>query len=72
MSQQHDFESESESVQDSNNETLVSNKKISILEPLKTNRFLIIRLLYHFLRSVWIVAMVVGGFIAWIISMLFI
>lgn len=47
-------------------------EKKPFLEPLKTNRFFLIRVLYHILRSIWIVAMIVGGFIAWIISLLFI
>jgi hypothetical protein len=49
-----------------------SREKKPFLEPLKRNRFFLVRVLYHILRSIWIVAMVVGGFIAWIISLLFI
>ena len=52
-------------------EQIVREKK-PLLEPLKTNRFFAVRILYHILRSIWIVAMIVGGFIAWIISLLFI
>lgn len=54
-----------------NLQEIVPDKK-PFLEPLKTNRFFLIRVLYHILRSIWIVAMIVGGFIAWIISLLFI
>ncbi|MDD2983615.1 MAG: hypothetical protein PHQ74_09520 [Crocinitomicaceae bacterium] len=46
--------------------------KKPFIEPLKTNRFFLIRVLYHILRSIWIVAMIVGGFIAWLIALLFI
>ena len=47
-------------------------KKKYFIDPLKTSRFVVVRGLYHVLRSIWIVAMVIGGIIAWIISMLFI
>ena len=49
----------------------VAEKK-PLIEPLKTSRFFLIRVLYHILRSIWIVAMIIGGLIAWIISLLFI
>lgn len=38
----------------------------------ENSRFLALRILYHILRSAWTVVMVVGGFIAWLIAMLFI
>ena len=47
-------------------------EKKPFLEPLKTNRFFLVRILYYVLRSIWIVAMIVGSLIAWIISLLFI
>lgn len=50
----------------------IIQKKVPLLEPLKTNRFFLVRVLYFILRSIWIIAMIIGGFIAWIISLLFI
>ncbi len=38
----------------------------------QTNRFWLVRGSYHFLRSVWTIVMVIGGFIVWLISLLFI
>ncbi len=52
--------------------TSIVEKKVPFLEPLKTNRFFLIRVLYYLLRSIWIVVMIIGGILAWIISMLFI
>lgn len=46
--------------------------KKSFSERWKTNRFLLVRGSFYALRSVWMVAMVIGGFIAWLISLLFI
>lgn len=46
--------------------------KKTFLYPLKANRFLLVRILYYILRSIWIVVMIVGGFLAWLLSMLFI
>lgn len=46
--------------------------KRSFSERWKTNRFWLVRGSYQFLRSVWMVAMIIGGFIAWLIAMLFI
>lgn len=61
------IETESESIG-----TSIVEKKVPFLEPLKTNRFFLIRVLYYLLRSIWIVVMIIGGILAWIISMLFI
>jgi len=44
----------------------------SFSERWKTSRFLLVRGSYTVLRSVWIVAMFIGGAIAWLISLLFI
>jgi len=44
----------------------------SFLEDWKNHRFRFIRITYHILASIWTVVMVVGGFIAWLISFLFI
>ena len=46
--------------------------ELSFIEKWKTNRFLIVRGTYFVLHSVWMVIMVVGGFIAWLIALLFI
>lgn len=46
--------------------------KTSILEKLKTHRFLMVRAIYYTLHSIWLAAMAIGGFIAWLISFLFI
>lgn len=44
----------------------------SFSERWKTNRFWLISGSYHVLRSVWMVAMFIGGLIVWLISFLFI
>lgn len=44
----------------------------SFSERWKTNRFFLIRGAYYVIVSIWIVFMAVGGFIAWLIAMLFI
>ncbi len=38
----------------------------------KTNRFWLVRGTYYVLYSIWMIVMVVAGFIAWLISFLFI
>lgn len=43
----------------------------SFLDRWKTNRFWIIRGLYYVVVSIWTIVMVIGGFIAWLISLLF-
>lgn len=48
------------------------DKKRSFSERWQTNRFWLVRGSYHFLRSVWTIVMVIGGFIVWLISLLFI
>lgn len=53
------------------NKAKVIEKK-SFSERWKTNRFWLIRGTYFFLRSVWLIVMFIGGFIAWLISLLFI
>ena len=47
-------------------------EKSTFSERWKTSRFWLIRGIYHVLRSVWMVVMVIGGFIVWLISLLFI
>lgn len=46
--------------------------KVSIAEKWKTHRYWLPRAVYFVLHSIWIVAMAIGGFIAWLISFLFI
>lgn len=46
--------------------------KDSFIERWKSHRFMLVRGLYFFLASVWTVVMVIGGFIGWLISLLFI
>ncbi|WP_310992037.1 hypothetical protein [Aequorivita marina] len=52
-------------------EVEVAEKK-SFSERWKTNRFWLVRGTYHVLRSVWMAVMLIGGFIIWLISFLFI
>lgn len=47
-------------------------QETSFSERWKTHNFLLVRGSYFVLRSVWMVAMFIGGLIAWIISLLFI
>lgn len=49
-----------------------ANQKKSFSERCRTSRFWLVRALYAVIRSVWMVVMVVGGFIVWLIAMLFI
>ncbi|MBB6681276.1 hypothetical protein H4O20_07450 [Aequorivita sp. 609] len=54
---------------------IVSDSEVeedSFTEKWKNNRFLLIRGTYYLLHSIWMVIMVVGGFIAWLIALLFI
>src|SRR5690625_6840729 len=44
--------------------------KVSIAEKWKTHRYWLPRAVYFVLHSIWIVAMAIGGFIAWLISFL--
>ena len=46
--------------------------RVSIAEKWKTHRYLLPRVVYYVFHSIWIVAMAIGGFIAWLISFLFI
>lgn len=46
--------------------------KKSFLEKWETSRFLLVRGSFLVLRSVWIVVITIAGFIAWLISLLFI
>lgn len=46
--------------------------KPSFSDKWQTNRFLIVRGSYYIVRTVWMTVMVIGGFIAWLISLLFI
>lgn len=47
-------------------------EKLPFLERWKTSRFFLLRGIYYVLYSVWMIVVVVGGFIAWLISLLFI
>lgn len=49
---------------------IIEDKSFS--ERWKTNRFFLIRGAYYVIVSIWVVFMAVGGFIAWLIAMLFI
>lgn len=49
---------------------VVEDKSFS--ERWKANRFWLVRGSYQFLRSVWTIVMFIGGFIVWLISLLFI
>ncbi|QAA80451.1 hypothetical protein EI546_01325 [Aequorivita sp. H23M31] len=44
----------------------------SFAERWKTNRFWLVKGSYYILHTVWMIVMIVGGFIAWLISLLFI
>jgi len=46
--------------------------KQSFTDRWKYNRFWLIRASYHVLRTIWIIVMAIGAFIAWLISLLFI
>lgn len=50
----------------------VDIEKIPLTERWKTNRFWLVRGSYFLLRTVWIIVMAIAGFIAWLISLLFI
>jgi len=47
-------------------------EKESFSDRWKNNKFWLVRGSYHFLRTVWLIVMAIGGFIAWLISLLFI
>lgn len=47
-------------------------EKPSLTERWKTHQFLLVRGTYYVLYSVWMIVMVIAGFIAWLISLLFI
>lgn len=47
-------------------------EKKSFIEKWKTNRFWLIKGTYYVLQTVWMTVMVIGGFILWLISFLFI
>lgn len=47
-------------------------EKKSFIEKWKTNRFWLIKGTYYVLQTVWTTVMVIGGFILWLISFLFI
>lgn len=47
-------------------------KKKSFLIKMKTNRFFLVRFIYYILFSIWLIAVMIAGLIAWIISMLLI
>lgn len=45
--------------------------KVTFSQKLKTHRYWIPRAIYHLVRSIWIVAIAIGGFVAWLISLIF-
>ncbi len=47
-------------------------EKKSFAERWKTHRFWLVKGLYYLLHTIWMIVMIVGGFIAWLISLLFI
>jgi|GEM_PF-1659385 len=47
-------------------------EKPSFSERWQNHRFWLVKGSYYLLRSVWIIVMFTGGFIAWLISLLFI
>lgn len=47
-------------------------EKVSFIDRWKTNRFWLVRGTYYVLYSVWMTVIVIAGFIAWLISFLFI
>ena len=49
-----------------------TTQKPSFADRCRTSRFWLVRALYKVVSSIWMVVMVVGGFIAWLIAMLFI
>lgn len=53
-------------------ETEVEDGKESFTERWRTSRFWLVKGSYHVLRSIWLTVMVIGGFIVWLISFLFI
>lgn len=50
----------------------IMQEKRSFTDRWKYNRFWLIRASYHVLRTIWIIVMAIGAFIAWLISLLFI
>lgn len=46
--------------------------KASIVEKWKTHKYWLPRATYYLLHSIWIATVAIGGFIAWLISILFI
>lgn len=47
-------------------------KMKSFFVKMKTHRFFLIRFIYYILFSIWLIAVMIAGLIAWIISMLLI
>lgn len=47
-------------------------KKKSFTEKWENHRFWLVRASYIVLRSVWMIVLAIGGFIAWLIALLFI
>ena len=48
------------------------SEKQSLIERWKNSRFRLVRAMYILVVSIWTVVMVIGGFIVWLISFLFI
>ncbi|SDW65053.1 hypothetical protein [Aequorivita viscosa] len=60
------------SVNDPIKTELKAEEKDSFIDKWKTSRFWLIRGSFYVLRSIWMTVMVIGGFILWLISFLFI
>ncbi|KJJ38164.1 hypothetical protein [Aequorivita vladivostokensis] len=63
---------ESSTVKEPTPEAKPQIEKKSFFERWSNSRFWLVRGSYVVLRAVWTVVMVIGGFIAWLISLLFI
>lgn len=46
--------------------------KHGLMDKMKDSPYLILRVIYKIVYSVWLVAVAIGGFIAWLIAFLFI
>jgi len=65
-------DSESHSDNDSTKTESSVEEKKSFIDKWKTSRFWLIKGGFYVLRSIWMTVMVIGGFILWLISFLFI
>jgi len=68
LTSQNNHDKKTHSVTKKNN----TQKKRSFSDRWENNRFWLIRASYKILRTIWMIVMGIGVFIAWLISMLFI